>query len=240
MSWMAVAWSLVVECAGYWIFPWIMKHPKYLFLFSLMMTIYLPPLFVGRSSEFDAFHYFSICTRVWEFVLAASFTKLVLDQIIRLPDEFSSYWVDLPPLVAILTMLILPLIPYVYSPEAIRYLTNGWAAPFSLFFIYCLTSDKSRVGRLLSHPIMIWAGDISFAAYILHMPVVLLLQLTDYYQSDLFWIVDIVVFVLIGIISHLVHHYFELPISRYLNSHWSTKCECGHVNELAAIVSDSK
>ncbi len=95
--------------------------------------------------------------------------------------------------------------------------TFDWMIPLFPFLILGLTEGKSLTARLFSSSFFIWFGNISYAVYLIHYPLLKTLQDTgvrDFAsQMSLPWQAAYVFAVILMVISlsHLIYYQFEKP-----------------------------
>ncbi len=100
-------------------------------------------------------------------------------------------------------------------PEAFR-LASWWWLPVALtIFTFALTDSRGLLGRLLSTRPAVLLGDISFAFYLLHVPVCLLLKrlfASDFSPASFL----LLSFIISLALAWLLWRFFERPVSNAL------------------------
>jgi peptidoglycan/LPS O-acetylase OafA/YrhL len=213
------AWSLSVEAFFYFIYPFI-----YLFLrkmkssllisFALLfwmlncaMFVYLKDLMVHEHF----LHYFPLL-HLATFVLGISAGLLFVRHYVWLKEDGRKY-------IKGYTLLIGLFLLYTgynnWTFHAFQH--NGLLAPFFVLLIYSISLSKGKIGKVLGLKPFVFLGNISFAMYILQLPIYQLCSqhipfLKTLDKSVLFWpyLITLIVF------SSFIHKVFEQPIRRMI------------------------
>lgn len=113
-----------------------------------------------------------------------------------------------------------------YAPILPHYLRTitGFLAPLLILFIVALSLDETVISRVLSRPFFSTVGELSYAVYILHIPVLWLYEriLGSFGVSDIKRILDLTFLPLIIAVAALVHFYYDVPIRRWLKKFLGT------------------
>lgn len=96
-------------------------------------------------------------------------------------------------------------------------LMTGLLAPFMTLVIITLSLDKTRLSDFLKYPILITLGEISYAVYILHIPVKWIYEraLENLNASNLFNYTYLPLMVMIGFAAYF---YIDIPIRKALKN----------------------
>lgn len=90
--------------------------------------------------------------------------------------------------------------------------------------IFILTGFDSPVSRILSHPFLAFFGKLSFAIYMLHMPLLVLGRIFDWFEPDRWSLLETAVFwpvlLLLSVGSYFI---IEMPARRLIMSLAGTK-----------------
>ena len=96
--------------------------------------------------------------------------------------------------------------------------TNGLIAPAFLVFIWLLASNKGRISKWLSHPILVLLGEASFSLYILQKPVFGIYNKVLEKRLNLGDVADFyVALTLLIIVSIASYKLFETPARTLIN-----------------------
>ncbi|MBI3169603.1 MAG: acyltransferase family protein [Chloroflexi bacterium] len=222
-----VAWSMTVEVFFYLFFPffliWTYRQPtRKLIRFSLIVwavsTTIFQILWIGYIDQYREFilyfplFYFNsfvmgvvgaiwylregrqenISTRKRLAVLAGSFLVLATYTVVSLN--------------------FYPALPHMIQP------ITGFLAPLLILFIVALTMDQSFISRFLVHPVLVNLGELSYAIYILHIPVKWLYSwaLASAGVVDVQRILDLTFLPLILLVAFVVHFYVDTPFRKWL------------------------
>ncbi|MBB5075446.1 acyltransferase family protein [Nonomuraea endophytica] len=164
------AWSLSCELAFYAVFPVLLpllrRVPARLLGWvagGILAGIWAVPLLSQPMGDDIAYWFVWIfpVTRALEFALGIALALLVASGRWRGPGL---------PVAAVIALAAYATVPFVWE----RWGWVAWTAgPFALLIAAAATSDNlgERVSFLASRP-MVWLGEISFAFYLVHQPVI--------------------------------------------------------------------
>lgn len=95
---------------------------------------------------------------------------------------------------------------------------SGLLAPIMVVFIISLALNDSWLSRLLNHPILVTLGETSYAIYILHVPVVWLMEraLESSTLADPRHVFDIVMLPMMIALGLIAHFFVDVPLRRWL------------------------
>jgi peptidoglycan/LPS O-acetylase OafA/YrhL len=155
--------------------------------------------------------------------LGLLFARYGSDVLPRLRDV-SARTIDI--LVAGLVLILAALLVILYK-SGLRTTILDAAAPFALPFfsaiILLLAVQRGTLARLLSLPVIVWLGEISYGIYILHVPLWDLLHrisalVLDIAPSNILLVPGYAVLLLL--VSGLSFRYLERPIRRAIRARW--------------------
>jgi peptidoglycan/LPS O-acetylase OafA/YrhL len=97
---------------------------------------------------------------------------------------------------------------------------GGLLAPFLVLIIVSLAMDKSRLSHFLNHSWLVTLGEISYAVYILHVPIAWLYERALEHSSlanprSIFEITFLPLIISIGLIAHF---YIDSPLRKWLRN----------------------
>ncbi|MCZ2127201.1 MAG: acyltransferase family protein [Anaerolineales bacterium] len=110
-------------------------------------------------------------------------------------------------LYTVLSANVFPRLALSFEPMA------GLLAPFQALFILALALDTSKLSRLFQQPLLVNLGEISYALYVLHVPMLWLAKryAPQIYQSRAFEIGFLPALILFGF---GIHFWFDLPVRK--------------------------
>tara|TARA_B100001063_G_C16755422_1_gene552839 strand:+ start:175 stop:2049 length:1875 start_codon:yes stop_codon:yes gene_type:complete len=201
-------WSLAVEEQFYLIIPLILmlfsKNIKVTVLIILALTV-LSILWMNFALETDTkVNYYLLPSRFWELaigVLLAYFCYYKPSEVKKLRDNFPSWLVML---------LIASLIIFcIYFTELTPYPSNLTIPVILATAVIILIANENDVtGQILSNPVLVYIGKISYPLYLLHFPLII-------FSKDLFlpffekWQVNFLAVLITFLISMFVYHFIE-------------------------------
>lgn len=124
-------------------------------------------------------------------------------------------------LLAVYTIISTDFIPSL--PHLIQPIT-GFLSPLLILFIVALALDQSFISRFLTHPVLVNLGELSYAIYILHIPVKWLYEwlLTSLQVANVQNVLNLTFLPLILLISFVTHFYIDTPIRVWLKEFLKT------------------
>ncbi|WP_162555847.1 acyltransferase family protein [Reichenbachiella versicolor] len=212
------SWSLAVEVLFYVLFPFIIQFLKNnqvnngVLVFGLWMSTqiisYLMVLFMREDSVwlFISFH---PLMHLNEFLIGC-FTALVYLSKPSISDSIKNFSLIFSATILLL-LLKYPLLGVNYK--------NGFLAPVFSIIIYALSGIQGRVKKILSLPCLVILGEISYALYILQVPV----HNLSYYLFGQINLRDPAVsfylyLLVLMLCSYLSFFIIETPAKRFINS----------------------
>lgn len=196
-SFNAVTWSISAEAFFYFVFPWINRFSldrmvRVVLVFvaiSLLLAAvvsYLPipsyDLNSYNAPVWEGFVYINPLFRLPEFLIGVLAARVFLSHVFRQFCEFAKSASQNFPLVSSLVEVVFLLIPLSLgfsffvdtgSPQislAASQITSGCA--FSIVILICSLST-SYLQKVLSFPIFVFLGEVSFGFYLYHQPVMI-------------------------------------------------------------------
>jgi peptidoglycan/LPS O-acetylase OafA/YrhL len=227
LSYNAPAWMLSIELAMYFIFFAVLFHSghtkKYIIYFLLLIYAGL----VIRLSGWEIPFFNPHISRG----LTAFFTGCITANI----HEFSAKHIKfekcfIPFLYVIVFMSIFLPVCSTFSSR-LDIFTKGWWDLCYIFVFFpallLLILKVNFLSKLFSIKPLLYLGELSFAIYMLHYPLQLLVITAEQHfifllnwQAKKAWLVFTAIVILI---SHLTHYYFEKPVQKFIRSRLSNR-----------------
>lgn len=212
-NWNDPSWSISVELyASIIAFPLLIKIRNNLTLITIASICYI--LVYARHHNLEA------ATDVHLFLFSSGILKCIAGICLGiLISNLSSYEVskknaDLLTL-TLQTLAIALTSFFIYSKDSIHSYDGLIIVSFCYIF-FTLINYHSFWNTFASNKLMVYFGNISFSIYLLHTPLMLLLDQTSLFRKSNISIQTLVfVFVLIAV-SHFIYNFFELPIYKKL------------------------
>lgn len=228
-----VAWSMTVEIFFYFFFPflilWAYKQSlRRLIWFSVIvwavnmlvyhamwvvyldvnreLVLYFPPMYIGSFIM-------GVVGGIWYLQIGKNEGLSSRKRFAALAASFL--------LLAIYTVVSTDFLPFL--PHFIQPIT-GLLAPLMVFFILALSLDDTAVSRFLAHPILVNIGELSYAIYILHIPVLWLYgkALVSFGVSSVEPVLEYTFLPLILAVSFIVHFYVDTPVRKWMKDYLKT------------------
>lgn len=123
--------------------------------------------------------------------------------------------------VALVPLLLVYVAAYFIAPITIGgrwvYQDMSLVVAMGALVLSAILAADSQVGRLLSTRPMLWLGEMSFGIYLLHRPIMYMLE--KLFPGNMHWsIMSIFLFGLVGITAHVAHVLIEKPGRAYIRS----------------------
>ena len=198
-----IVWPLILFCVFY--FRW----QAWIFILVLGSASLVFALINARTSPVEAFY--SLSSRAWELLLGAGLAWVQLFAARLLPrDSVIKAFTSMLGLI----MLVVPLI--VIDPVAIH--PDGWLllAPIGAALLIASQSDGYINRYVLSHPLLVSIGLISYPLYLWHWPIFSFARIT--YGGRL---TTLIMFLLIGLsffLAAITYHFVEKPVRNKWNT----------------------
>lgn len=118
----------------------------------------------------------------------------------------------------VLSMDFYPVLPHLIQP------ITGFLAPLLVLFIVALSLDTSPISYFFSKPFLINLGELSYAIYILHIPVLWLYEkvLNSFGVADIQKTLDFTFLPLMLVFAAIAHFYFDIPIRNWMKEYFKT------------------
>lgn len=230
----AVGWTLTIEIYSYALFPFLMLHSwahETLILAGLLFTQYFSLIW---HVLIDHGYKFNTLTRIEEFIIAAVATKAMIRHQWSIPDVF----VPLLPSLLFLCWLIVPSIASKQQELWDLSVLPGFYTLFELLVVFALIQQHWFNDLLFANRFSVWLGDISFAVYVVHIP--LIRWSRSYLEPWTYELFDLIEFqswpsALIGFgvffitlfsMAHALHYWIERPLHKLLVSRFVVPHEC--------------
>ncbi|WP_239114829.1 acyltransferase family protein [Planotetraspora kaengkrachanensis] len=211
------AWSLSCEMAFYAAFPLLLRLGRripsnrlWLVALGLLGGIWLVPLASQALSPGLAYWFVWVfpVTRALEFALGMTLALLIRDGRWRGPGVLVS---------SVLVLAAYATVPLVWE----RWGWVAWmAGPFALLVGAAATSDLRGTRSVLRTPVLVWLGEVSFAFYLVHQPVIGLVERVSGHEAPpARAAVAILVSLALAIaVAWALYRFVERPMARRLSA----------------------
>lgn len=205
--WNGVSWSLSAEWFVYLCFPlllWLSRKPKPWIALVGLMVLYL---ILSNT--------FAHTNNVLMFKTAIPrVTFCFLMGLMAYRTKINGAWAD----------LITVAIPFLGLILTSHHLWAWYYAPLLLVWIMALGSGTSVTARLLSLPVMVWLGEISYSLYMVHGPI---LEVFKHYlpQSPQIMLEELLTMLLV---AALTYEFVEVPARKYILTRYGDKLPSPH------------
>ncbi|GAB1470028.1 hypothetical protein MASR2M66_09050 [Chloroflexota bacterium] len=228
-----VAWSMAVEIFFYFFFPFFVlwaypQSTRKLIWFAVIvwavnmaiyhilwigyittnreLVLYFPPLYFGSFVM-------GVVGGIW-------YLRIGRDENLSSGKRFAVLAISFL-LLAVYTIIstdFIPVLPHLIQP------ITGFLAPLLILFIVALSLDQSIISRFLSHPKLVNLGELSYALYILHIPVLWLYKqaLKAAGVADVQNILNLTFLPLILLVAFVTHWYIDTPIRKWMKEFFDT------------------
>ena len=208
------SWSLCCEQLFYLLFPLaapLLRCPRVLWrLFALSAVLVVAGMYVTPEAWARDIWYINPIARFPDFLLGMLVYTIYTCKHDAKPRRAT--WHEL--LAVLLFMLFYLLAPHV--PQVYRYSCYYWL-PVALV-IYVFAHQRGRLSQLLSHPLLVWGGEVSFGFYLIHH---MLFRL--YVEAERYLHLTLSPHVAVGgllfltlLFSGVSYRYFEQPANRLM------------------------
>jgi len=166
-------WSLAVEEQFYLVFPWLLifwrrLSPSQLFWRLLLVAVASFALSVWGTVAFPEWTFYMLPTRAWEMMIGGLLAVTVPTVTIPRRVNEGLSWLGL-------AGIFLAMLWYDHStrfPGANSFLPCFAAG----LLIFTNSTNLTSAGRLLSWPLLVWIGKLSYSLYLWHWPVLAFLR----------------------------------------------------------------
>jgi len=210
-NWNDPSWSISVEFyASVLIFPMLLKIRNNISLIAIAVISY--SLVYGRHYNLEAatdIHLLIFSSGLLKCIAGMSLGVSIINSTLNANNEKKF---NLSALI-IQTSAILYTAYFIFTKDNITSYDSITIVCFYYIF-YSLINYKSFWNRIFSHHILVYFGNISFAIYLFHTPLMLLLDQVKFYRSLSLYGQTAVFLTMLTVCSHLIYTYFEMPIYR--------------------------
>lgn len=214
------SWSISTEWFFYLAFPFLIlwfgrllkRMGKTAFLFGLLVLLVPVAFYLVPTELHHALFYISPYSRIADFFLGILLYHGYAMAVSGGRPALNYTWLE----AGALLLLGVFFINFSNIPQVWRYSVYYWLPMSAVIWAFAL--QGGWFSRLLSARWLVVGGEISFALYMIHRP------LMRYYQKFKSWVfdphnayVDIVVLLCASlIVSYLLHYYVERPVARWV------------------------
>ena len=211
------SWSISVEFFFYILFPVLIYTTQNLVESTYKLIVCITTMFVvilgfmlfSDGNFSGGLFYRNPLVRTADFLLGICLYNLFRLNKTRFPINYSTLWE-----IGCIALFILFFTLKGYIPLIGRYSIYYWL-PVSIM-IYVFAFQSGRVSKILSNPILILLGEISFAFYMIHQ---IVLRYMDWYWER--WAITEIervfyAFVITLVLSYVSYKVFELPMNKWL------------------------
>ena len=210
--WNEVTWSISCETISYLLFPYLPHRDSPYLLRATVVVVFITLTLLPFSNIVlgvpRAAQWYSVYYRIWEFVLGALGTR------VHLHLQLTSW---LPDVITVGFFALMCCPTYTGWAELNRWNNCGYLAlPILAMVLSLLESEGCYRGvarRLLSLPIMLWMGEVSYAAYLIHQHLRAIVDHDNLLYRP--WIL-VTYIPLVAAVSWILHVYIEKPAHHWL------------------------
>jgi len=226
-NWNDPSWSISVELyASILAFPLLIKIKNNFTLITIAVICYL--LVYARHHNLEA------ATDLHLFLFSSGMLKCIagisLGVLISNLSNYTSSKQNAGFLITAFQTLAVAIAGYfIYSKSTIHSHDVLVIVSFCYIF-FTLINYSSFWNTFASNKVMVYFGNISFSIYLLHTPIMLLLDQTSFFRKSNLAIQTLTFIIALVSISHFIYNHFELPIYKILkktsdnsiNKHYSS------------------
>ncbi|MEL7162635.1 MAG: acyltransferase [Bacteroidota bacterium] len=214
------AWSISVELVFYALFPFLLTALDAAFrrfgngAFAVAAVVMLVPVVMAFTPEslHHALFYVHPVPRLAEFLLGMLLYRLFVLWRGR-GCRGRTLWEA-----GAVGCLLLWVVGYPLVPDVYRYSVYYWPPMLVVIGVFALRGGK--LSHWLSHPRWVYLGEISFAFYLLHRPIMGYYEAfkTKVWAFDNYYVDVLALLCATLVASHLCYRYFERPVYRWIRS----------------------
>lgn len=210
-----VGWFLSSILFCYFMFPLLRRllenNPRLFavgWLAAVSLFVVVVQIFAG--SRLTDFVYVAPYSRIFDFSLG-----MIVG---RMCGSGLRYNVDRMQLIAFLVSCVM-FICSVYVPEVL-YLSFWWFIPSALLLSSLSMGKDGILARALSVRPLVWLGNISFAVFMIHIPLMRVIEILARKNDVILGLWSTVAIVALTSIAagYVISRYFEKPVTKYLRS----------------------
>ncbi|WP_439212358.1 acyltransferase family protein [Duffyella gerundensis] len=212
-NWNDPSWSISVELyASIFAFPLLIKIKNNFTLITIAVICYL--LVYARHHNLEA------ATDLHLFLFSSGMLKCIagisLGVLISNLSNYASSKQNAGFLITAFQTLAVAIAGYfIYSKSTIHSHDVLVIVSFCYIF-FTLINYSSFWSTFASNKVMVYFGNISFSIYLLHTPIMLLLDQTSFFRKSNLVIQTLTFIIALVSISHFIYNRFELPIYKRL------------------------
>ena len=211
-------WSLSIEEQFYIIWPLILYgcyrlHIKPFFILTIVLGTSFYLNITGISHDVTGTFY-AIQTRAWELLVGATAALLIRDQV-QSRSLGASHWKSMSvnlmlPTLAVLGFLVI--IFCVFGINRISDFPGYWALIPTLGAAFLLLVGKNGIinSKILSNPLFVWIGLISYPLYLWHWPLLSFARIVEGETPHRF--IRLAALLLALILAWLTYQFIERPL----------------------------
>lgn len=212
-NWNDPSWSISVEFyASILVFPLLLKIRNNSTLIAIAIISY--SLVYGRHHNLEAatdLHLLFLSSGFLKCVAGMSLGMSIINSTLNKDENNNSN----SNVVIIQTLAIFFAAYFIFTKDKVTSYDSIVIISFYHIF-YSLINYKTFWNRVFSNQVLVYFGNISFAIYLFHTPLMILLDQVNLYRSLSVFGQTMVFLPILILSSHLIYIYFEMPIYRKL------------------------
>lgn len=213
-------WSVSVEVFFYLLFPlvgpliWKMGSRSAL-MFALVAYAMgnFAALHMASSETSSVFLSYDPLLHLYEFLIGVGTARLFL--VVSKNDIWASRLARFAPALALICALAYLSIPIFAIPVSRSLMQHGVLVPIFVLLIFAFSSGNKNLSKVFSHPWLVVLGEASFALYLIHYPIGLIMRkfMTRHHVLGTSLYIAIVI-----AMSVSSFYWFETPLRRWILS----------------------